>query len=501
MRRLFLLGLGGIYLTAFVSLWVQIDGLIGSEGILPARDFLAALQRETDRSRFVRLPTLAWITGATDGTLHALCAAGVLASALLATGIAPAFMSLVSWLTYLSLYHVSREFLSFQWDILLLEAGFLAIFYSPLLAWSPSSLGWSTAPSRVVIWLLRLLVFKIMLLSGLVKLSGGDPTWRSLTALTFHYETTCLPTWTGWYMHQLPAWLHVASAIVTFSIELVIPFLIVGPRRCRLAAAAAFVLLMSFIAATGNYGFFNPLIVVLCLPLLDDGLIPKAWRASRAFRSRTSGMAEAPPRGAWPGAPIIAVAGLILVLTPIPFAHSLRLRVEWPRPLARLHQLVTPFHFVNGYGLFARMTTERREIMIEGSEDGREWRAYEFRWKPGDPRRRPQFVQPHMPRLDWLMWFAALSNHQSHPWFIAFCRRLLQGSAPVVGLLDHNPFPDRPPRYLRTTVYDYEFSDRKQRRERGTWWRRREVRPYTPVLLLAGDGSGGLQALPDNRRR
>jgi len=491
-RRIFLASLALVYGIAFVSLWVQIDGLAGSQGILPAQAFLDAVGQQLGAQRWWMLPTLAWLTGASDAALHGLCAAGAIGSVALLVGVAPAFSAAACWLLYLSLYSICGDFLRFQWDILLLEAGFLAIFYAPPLAVSPRSAAWSAPPSRPIVFLLRLLIAKLMFLSGVAKLTGGDPTWRNLTALTYHYETTCLPTWTGWAMHLLPRWFHQLSAIGMFFIELVVPFAVFGPRRLRLFAAAAFTGLMFFIGATGNYGFFNLLAVVLCLPLLDDRMIPARWRECRlirALRAEPRARPASQPRVArrgWPLGFTLPLAIVVVLITFVPLARAFR--VAMPAPLLALYEAQAGFQLVNGYGLFVRMTTERPEIIIEGSRDGIEWQPYAFRWKPGDLMRRPGFVEPYMPRLDWQMWFAALGNYRSSGWFLPFCKRLLEGSPAVLELLGSNPFAGRPPKYLRATVYDYHFTTWAQWRDTGAWWRRDHPRPYVPVLELSADG-------------
>jgi hypothetical protein len=442
----------------------------------------------------MRFPTIAWLTGAEGPTLHSLCAAGALSSLLLTLGVIPAISAVTSWLVYLSLYKLGGAFLTFQWDILLLEAGFLAMFYAPVRAWFPWSPGWRFPPSCTVTWLLRILIFKLMFLSGVVKLTSGDPTWRNLTALTYHYETTCLPTWTGWYVHQLPAWFQKLSALGTFAVELVVPFFVFGPRQFRFAAAGAFAALNLFIAATGNYGFFNLLSVVLCVPLLDD----RVFRIG-VLRRLTDRLPEL--HGPFTARPLraqllAAVIGLVLVaLNAMILTRALRFRIDWPVRMSRLYELQQPFQLANGYGLFARMTTERPEIIIEGSRDGEIWKTYEFRWKPGDLERRPAFVQPHMPRLDWRMWFAALGSYRNNQWFLDFCRKLLLGSREVLALLENDPFPGKPPRYLRATLYDYEFTTWKERGETGAWWRRRFLRPYTPVLTIDSNPPHPLRAV------
>jgi hypothetical protein len=494
-RRAFLAGLALVYLVAFLSLWVQIDGLIGSQGILPAATGLARTRARLGDARHLSFPTVLWWLGAGDGTLHALCAAGVLLAALLAAGVAPSLTAFLLWLDYLSLYTVSGAFLSFQWDILLLETGALAVLYAPPAAWLPTSRGWAAPPSRAVTWMLRLLLAKLMFSSGVVKLASGDPTWWNLTALAVHYETTCLPTWTGWYVHQFPLWFHKTSAVLMFAGELVLPFLIFGPRRLRLLAAAGFAALMAFIGGTGNYGFFNLQTLVLCVPLLDDDVLPGRWRAflRRVLPEGSPLAASRPPRG-WPAAVTVPVAVVLAVANAVPVGNAFRASIPWPASLLRLYRAQQPFHLVNGYGLFARMSTRRPEIVIEGSDDRRSWRPYEFRWKPSDPRRRPAFVQPHMPRLDWRMWFAALGTAQRERWFYPFCQRLLEGSPAVLALLATNPFPERPPRYLRATLHDYRFT--RWGDGETAWWRRRVIGPYTPTLSLSAGERPSLRAVP-----
>ena len=279
-RRLLLAGLGFVYLAAFWSLWVQVIGLIGEQGIVPAAPFLEQFASERGIARFWELPSWQWVIGTGDGTLHFLCAAGVIASVAMMAGFAPALSAFVCWSAYLSLYAAAPHFLSFQWDILLLEAGFLAFFLVPPFAMRLTKA--TPAPSVLVIWLYRFLIFKLMFSSGVVKLSSGDVTWRDLSALSYHYETTCLPAWTGWLMHQMPMWFHKLSALGMFAIELIVPFGIFMGRLPRVIAAICFAGLMAFIGLTGNYGFFNLLTIVLCIPLLCDELWPGALRARLA---------------------------------------------------------------------------------------------------------------------------------------------------------------------------------------------------------------------------
>ncbi|HWP37453.1 MAG TPA: lipase maturation factor family protein [Gemmatimonadales bacterium] len=472
---LFLRALGAIYGIAFVSLWVQVHGLIGSGGILPLEPFLGALRRRWGRERYRLVPTLFWLR-ADDRALHVACAAGVGASVLLTIDVAPAPCLVVLWALYLSLSTAGRDFLAFQWDVLLLEAGLLAVFLTP---WGPlPGPGVVWAPPGAAVALLWWLLFRLMFQSGVVKLLSGDPTWRNLTALHYHYFTQPLPPWTAWYLHQTPSWFKKASVMLTYVIEIILPLLIFGPPEARLFAGAGMVVFQLLIVATGNYNFFNLLAIALCIPLAGEDV----WRALLPEMVLPAG----PLLRASPGqtAVTLGLGGLLFLLSAVKlwltfFPH------RPPRgPLGRLLRWVEPFRSVNSYGLFRVMTVERPEIIVEGSDDGVHWLAYEFRHKPGDPARRPGFVAPHQPRLDWQMWFAALSRYELTPWFAAFLARLLQGAPDVLRLLRANPFLLRPPRYVRALLYDYRFTTPAERRRTGAWWTRRLLGPYSPVLSL-----------------
>ncbi len=468
---------GAVFLMAFVSLAVQVEGLVGHAGILPAADWLAALATRYGAVRFYLLPTLAWLN-ASDGFLMGLCIAGVLASLLVVAGVAPRAMLLVAWATYLSLSSIGGNFLWFQWDGLLLEAAIIAALLSPWTwRWNP---GDAWRPARAAVWLSRWLVFRLMFSSAVVKLTSGDPSWRHLTALRFHYETQPLPPWTAWYAHHLPAGFQSFSAAAMFAIEGLAPFLFFAPRRARMAGAAAIASLQVLILVTGNYGFFNWLALALCVMLLDDAVWPRWLRRLAGLETTAAGASAASGRRRL--ATGIAVALGVLGLYPM--LATLRVPDAWMGPLPAVYQAVLPFRTINAYGLFAVMTTHRDEIIVEGSRDGEHWRPYRFRYKPGDPTRRPAFVPGHMPRLDWQMWFAALQPGRPAYWFLRFARQLLAGSKPVLGLLAGDPFPDRPPEYLRAMLYRYRFSDAETRRRTGAWWVREREGVYLPPVRL-----------------
>lgn len=470
----FLRLLGGVFLIAFISLWVQLDGLVGSRGIAPVSELLPWVRDQLGASGYLKLPTLCWISSS-DGFLNGLCIAGMALAAVLMLGVAQRWMVALLWALYLSLVSVGGPFLQYQWDNLLLETAFFAIFLaSPRLR--PTR---SEDPHPLALWLLRWLLFRLMFLSGLVKLASGDLAWRNLTALRFHYWTQPLPTPIAYYANLLPNGFQSASAAVMFAIELVAPFLIFGPRPARLVAAGALGFLQLAIAATGNYGFFNLLSLALCLLLLDDGILSKVL--PRALRARSEPPAE--PRPAPRRLRIaFAIASAFLVL--VSLAEMRFWRRELPSPVEDLLGVLQPFRSINSYGLFAVMTVDRPEILVEGSSDGRIWRGYDFKWKPGDPAKAPRFVAPHQPRLDWQMWFAALGSCARNPWFVRFQQRLLEGTPEVLRLLADNPFPASPPRYLRSVTYHYRFSDWAEHQNSKAFWNRELVGNYCPILSL-----------------
>ena len=478
---LFVRLLGGVYLLAFASLWPQLGGLIGEAGVLPAAPFLRAVAEQLGAQRLVRLPTLFWL-GCSDEALHLCCGLGMVCALFVIGGRLwwPALA--VLWACYLSLVSVGRDFLSFQWDTLLLETGFLALVLVPC---RPL---WRAARAFVPAgrWLLLLLLWRLLFGAGWVKLRSGDPTWRDLSALHYHFQTQPLPTWLGYYAHRLPSALKRLSVLAMFVIELGVPLLLaIGgalswlPHRQRLGrrllAASFFLLtgLMVIIAATGNYGFFNILTVVLGVPLLPD-----AWLRRLLPGQRRPAQAPASPRAPTWGVALRGVcAGILLLLSGAQALSLFVRRDELPEPLETLVAHTAPFHLSSRYGLFAVMTTSRPELILEGSQDGKTWTPYEFKYKPGDLQRPPRFCAPHQPRLDWQMWFAALGPPQDSPWLQGLCIRLLQGKPEVLWLLQRDPFAGRPPRYLRALIYSYRFTTAAERAATGAYWHRDETGP------------------------
>ena len=490
-RALFLRLLGAVYGIAFLSLAPQLPGLVGADGLLPAAGYLERVYEVQGAEAFYRLPTLLWLWPG-DALLLGLCWAGIALSAAAVAGIAPIATFAALWLCYLSLTVAGQDFLSFQWDVLLLEAGLLAVVYAPP-GWR-LALGSASEPGAAARWLVWGLAFKLTFLSGITKLVSGDETWWGLTALRYHYETQPIPTWVSWYAHQAPAWIATFSTTVMFAIELAVPFVIFLPsrfRRVRAAGVALLCLLQALIALTGNYGFFNLLTVVLYLSLLDDATLGRVLPGLGAHRleppparASSAGRRVVPSR--WRRAAVGVVASALAAASAYTLVREIRRPEPMPEWSAAAFGWIAPFRSVNGYGLFRTMTVERPEIVVEGSADGVTWTEYPFRWKAGDPNRAPGFVQPHMPRLDWQMWFAALGPRAEAHWLLPLAGHLLDPQPAVLALLDDdNPFADEPPRFVRLALYDYRFTTRAE--GAGDAWWRRELIAYLTEPITRND--------------
>ena len=464
---LFLRLFGLIYLSAFVSFGVQAQGLIGSHGILPVRELVDAIGAHFGPERFWFMPMVFWWS-ASDLTIQVVCWLGAALSLLLVLNVVPRLSLLLLYVLYLSVLYGGQEFMTYQWDAYLLEAGFLALLLS-----------YATTPG---IWLVRWLLFRFLFMSGVVKLLSGDPNWWNLSALSYHFLTQPLPTPVAWYAAHLPSSLLKFATGCTFFIELILPFLIFFPRRLRFFAAFGILLLQVCILLTGNYNWFNLQTMLLCLLLFDDAalhhMLPR--RLVHLLLSRAKHQA---PRGA-----LKIVVGAVTLL--IVFCSLVQMDARFggspPVVAQSVDRLVEPLRIVSGYGLFAVMTTQRNEIVIEGSDDGIVWREYEFRYKPGDVARRPPWNIPHQPRLDWQMWFAALDDPRRLTWFAHFLRRVLENGPEVMALLARNPFPDKPPIYVRARFYEYTYSSSEDK-AKGLWWERKSLGLYFPVVRLKNE--------------
>ena len=460
----FLRGLALIYFSAFASMSVQIEGLVGANGILPAVSKLALIEQFYQQQKFWQMPTVFWLN-ASDFMLSSACYAGMVAASLVLFNIFTRAALIVCYILYLSIVEVGQDFTHFQWDVFLLETGFLAI----LLTWG----------SGIIILLFRWLLARFMFMGGVVKIASGDPAWANLTALNFHYETQPLPTPIAYYVHHLPTWFHKVCVGGVFFIELVVPFFVFLPRRFQVFACAAFVMLQSGIILTGNYTFFNLLVILLCLFLLQDKDITKLLPSRLTYviqqKNPVSGSVANTCAGLW------ASVVMLICATQIWLYHF---NSPTFGPLKSLLRTTSTFSLVNNYGPFAVMTTERNEIIVQGSNDALNWSDYQFKYKPGKLNRELGWNIPHQPRLDWQMWFEALDSTRKNAWFDNFLVKLLEGSPQVMSLLDDNPFPDKPPRYIRAIVYRYSYPSQEQRDNNGQIWQRLDRRVYSPSMTL-----------------
>ena len=369
--------------------------------MLPLESFLQAAREYYGIAAYGTVPTLFWLNSS-DTALVVGTVAGMALALLVVSGIAVRAALVGLFALYLSYVYAGQAFMTFQWDELLLEVGFLAIFL--------------TGGSRIVVWLYRWLLFRYLFMAGAAKLLSGDATWRNLTALEYHFETQPLPTPLAWYAAHLPQWILVGGTAATLVVEVGVVFLIFAPRRLRAAAAWCVLGFQSLIALTGNYNFFNLLTMLLCVFLFDDAALRSVIPARLAAR-----VGEQATRAGRTATTIAVLVALTVV--PVGVNRMWQLFTAARLPVAgTLTDAIAPLLIVNSYGLFAVMTTTRPEIVVEGSDDGKQWREYEFRYKPGSISRRPPWNIPHQPRLDWQMWFAALSDPSDSPWFGNFLR-------------------------------------------------------------------------------
>jgi len=475
-RFLVLRLLGLVYLVAFLSLAHQVLPLLGSDGLLPAASYLSRLEAHfgSRRAAFLVQPTLFWI-GIPDRALLGLAWLGVAVSLGVFLGFANALGLAGLWVLYLSFVHVGQDWYGYGWEIQLLETGFLAIFLCPLLDARPFP---RRPPPTAVIWLLRWLAFRIMLGAGLIKLRG-DPCWRDLTCLYYHYETQPIPNPLSRALHFAPRAVHQAGVLFNHLNELVLPWCVFGPRRLRHAGGAVLVAFQVFLIVSGNLSFLNWLTIVPVLACFDDALLSRVLPARLVARAARAADAAVPAR-----AHAIVVALLVAVVAGLsvgPVRNLLSPRQAMNTSFDRLH-------LVNTYGAFGSVGRERPEIVFEGTDDTvvsdtTRWREYEFKCKPGDPLRRPCVVSPYHYRLDWQIWFAAMSSPERYPWTLHLVWKLLHNDRQALGLLATNPFPDTPPRYVRATLYRYAFAPPGD--PSGAWWRRTRLGTWLPALSAA----------------
>jgi hypothetical protein len=455
-RLVFQRALAGVYLVAFLTAALQFRALIGERGMLPVPRFL-------DRMLFRRAPSIFQLHY-TDRFFAVCAGTGCAVSAALAAGLdsrlplwGGMLLWLVPWVLYLSIVNVGQTWYAFGWESLLLEVGFLAVFLG----------NDEVAPPVVVLFLLRWVLFRVECGAGLIKLRG-DACWRKLTCLDFHHETQPMPGPLSWFFHHLPRPLHRVEVAANHVTQLVVPVLLFTPQPVATAAASLMIATQLWLVLSGNFSWLNWITIVLAL--------------SAVRFPHTAPSVPGPP--VWYEVVVLAVAALLLWLSHRPVRNMVSRRQIMNRSF-------DPLHLVNSYGAFGNVSRVRHEVVVEGTTDGvpredSDWREYEFRGKPGDPRHWPRQFAPYHLRLDWMMWFAALSPGYAEPWFGALVERLLENDRDTLRLLRRSPFPrDEPPRYVRARLFRYRYTTWRELRETGACWERTFVREYLPPTRLA----------------
>ena len=490
-RWLFLRALGLIYFSAFVSLEVQIRGLIGPRGILPADQYLPLVAQSLKFSRFWFAPTLLWLS-ASSHMLLGLCWVGALAAVLLVFNVWPRAVLVICLVCFLSFVSAAQDFSGYQSDGMLLEAGFISIFFAP--AGLRPRWGEASPPSRASFFLLQWEWFRIYFESGMVKLASGDPQWRNFTAMDEYYQNGPLPTWIGWYVQHLPHWFHAATVYATLALELGLVWMLFLPRRWRILCFFIATPWQIAVILTANYTFLNYLVLALGVLLLDDRcllrFLPAAGRkpdTSRAAPHPSSLLGTL--QTVFAGAMLswifyVTTAEMLWIVFPgLPLPKS---------PVAVLE----PFRIANQYGLFAVMTRGRYEIEFQGSDDGQSWIAYPFRYKPQELNQPPGIYAPHQPRFDWNLWFASLGSWREYPIVAATEERLLENDPEVLALFAGTPFPHNPPKLVRVVLWQYWVTSIAEKRTSGQWWRRQWLGLYGPTLIKTADGGFGVVEWP-----
>lgn len=491
-RPSFLRLLGAVYFIAFWSLWDQLPLLIGKNGLLPAAESMENVRANIPAAQFYKYPTIFWLDGS-DAVLRAAAVGGAAFSFILMFLAAPRICLALIWILYLSFTVVCGSFLSFQWDNLLIETAFFAWFYAPggILPFRRHA---DPPPRAAEPWrfLMIWLLFRLNFESGLAKMMSHDPNWsfEHLTALESYYETAPLPTWIGWYAHQMPPLFHKISTCFSLAAELAVPFLLFLGKWPRRLAICIFCALQLSILLTANYGIFNYLSFVLCIPALEERG-PALARAREMLKS-------------WKMYIFMFVAAVLVFLTSVDFLRGVgglwRPADRYEREHLPIHEraiiavdeFVSPFRTFNSYHLFANLTLTRAELEIQAKNDDGPWANYEFKYKPGNPTRAPGFVAPHQPRVDFRLWFLArVRRDERGAWQVVFAERdpqylnrlverITTNPQSVAELFSGNPFPDHPPRYVRLVFYHYRMSSRAERADTGLWWVREPVaaHPY-----------------------
>jgi len=489
-RWIFLRGLGLIYFSAFYSLYFQIKGLIGPNGILPAVDYLQLVTASLHGKRFWFAPSLLWL-GAGNHALMALCWGGLIAAALVVLNLWPRVSLALCFVFFLSFVSVAQDFSSYQSDGMLLEAGFIALFFAP--RGLRPGLGSANPPSRASLFLLQWEWFRIYFESGVGKLASGDVSWRTLRAMDDYYQNGPLPTWIGWYVQHLPHWFHASATAYTLLTETLIVWMLFLPRRWRIVCACIVTPFEISIILTANYTFLNYLVLLLGILLLDDRtmewLLPRRVQLfiTRGQVNVTVDAASDQTGPSFEWRKIKSAAGMLMsaVCLGLIFYSAtaqllFKLAPSLPIPEAPVRWL-DPFRIANRYGLFEVMTHERYEIEFQGSNDGKNWIAYPFRYKPQAINRAPGIYAPYQPRFEWNLWFASLGSWREYRFVVWTEERLLKNDPDVLALFTENPFAEAP-KQVRAVIYQYWFTDLKTKHATGNWWRREVLGDYAPGL-------------------
>jgi Lipase maturation factor len=463
-------GIAAIYLVAFVVAWKQFPALCGERGLEPAPRFLRLEPRFRDAPTIFR-----WIVYS-DAKLRGLSAVGVAIAAALILGLpqaAPLPVTILAWFvlwaSYQSIVNIGGSFYSFGWESLLLEAGFLAMFLGNA----------AIAPPILVLFGFRWLAFRVEFGAGLIKLRG-DRCWRELRCMDFHHETQPMPNPLSWLFHRLPRRLHSAEVLGNFVAQLVLPFGLFLPQPFATIAAVLMIATQLYLVVSGNYAWLNWATIVAMTAALADPVLAAAARFVNPAFQLTSPVFDVAPLPFT--AVVLLVAVVVVALSWFPVRNMLS-------PNQAMNASFDPFRIVNTYGAFGSVSRNRDEVIVEGTdasaiEATTTWREYEFKGKPGDVRRLPRQFAPYHLRLDWLMWFLPLSSRYGERWFVPFLTRLLEGDRPTLALLRSNPFPDKPPRFIRARLYRYRFTTPDERRDTGAWWSRTLIGEVMPPVTL-----------------
>jgi lipase maturation factor 1 len=498
-RWLFLRALGCIYFSAFFSLVFQIRGLIGPQGVLPANEYLQAVAHSFGHSRGLWFaPSTLWISSGPH-MLLGLCWVGMAASLFLTLNIWPRGMLAVCFVCFLSFVSAAQEFSGYQSDGMLLEAGFIALFFVP--SGIKPGFGRASPPSRASLFLLQWEWFRIYFESGVAKIVGGDPEWRNFTAMDEYYQNGPLPTWIGWYLQHLPHWFHASTAFATLSLELALVWMLFLPRPWRILCFLIVTPWELAVILTANYAFLNYLVLTLGVLLLDDRFllhfVPERWKKSFPASASEQNQTQI-PESSFRWFKMVKLSLIGVALGWIFYATTAELiwmfhAVPLPTmPVAALE----PFRIANRYGLFGVMTRGRYEIEFQGSDDGKTWVAYPFRHKPQDLGKPPGIYAPYQPRFDWNLWFASLGSWQDYSIVPRTEERLLSSDRDVLSLFAKNPLPNGPPHAVRAVIWQYWFTSMSEKRSQGLWWRREFMGLYAPAIERGADGKIGVIEWP-----